>query len=227
MEPILIDNIKVELSPERLAKRLRVEIDSEDFDMLKTLSAQAQEAAAPKAVYSTSFIDAHGEDFVKIDGKRIDGRVISRNLRDKHRVFPYLVTCGQEVENWSKTIDDMLYAYWADWLKQEILNQAILAFKSRIKQRLNLGRLSDMNPGSLPDFPISYQKDLFALLGNGAEQAGVRLTDSMLMIPAKSVSGFSFETDADFSNCKLCQRERCMGRRDVFDPELYAEMLHK
>ncbi len=227
MEPVLIDQIEITLSAERMAKRMRVEPDSEDFGMLKSLCEQAEQAAVPKAVYTTSFIDTHGEDFVVIDGKRIEGKLISRNLNDKHRVFPYLVTCGQEAETWSKTVTDMLYAYWADWIKQEILNQAILAFKSRIKQHLSLGQLSDMNPGSLPDFPISYQQDLFALLGNGARLAGVELTDSMLMIPAKSVSGFSFETDTNFSNCKLCQRERCIGRRDAFDSDLYHEMIQK
>ena len=57
---------------------------------------------------------------------------------------------------------------------------------------------------------------------HGQENAiGVCLTDSMLMVPNKSVSGIRFPTEAAFESCQLCPRQGCPGRRAVYDPDLY------
>ena len=77
-----------------------------------------------------------------------------------------------------------------------------------------------MNPGSLPDWPISQQRPLFDLVGKAAE-IGVHLTDSYLMRPLKSVSGILFATDVTYENCQLCPVERCPNRRAPYDPTLF------
>ena len=51
---------------------------------------------------------------------------------------------------------------------------------------------------------------------------GVRLTDSFLMVPNKSVSGIFFPAEVTFTSCQLCQRGVCPGRRAPFDPKLHA-----
>ena len=82
-----------------------------------------------------------------------------------------------------------------------------------------------MNPGSLPDWPITEQAKLFSLLGDVKALIGVTLTESMLMLPTKSVSGVYFETERNFENCELCARENCPGRRKPFDEAKYGELL--
>jgi hypothetical protein len=81
----------------------------------------------------------------------------------------------------------------------------------------------DMSPGSLPDWPIQAQRPLFRLFGDAAESLGVQLTDSMLMIPSKSVSGICFPTEQTFASCQLCPRERCPSRQAKYDGSLYDE----
>jgi hypothetical protein len=73
----------------------------------------------------------------------------------------------------------------------------------------------------LTNWPLSEQGALFALLGDPHEAIGVRLTDSYLMVPTKSVSGIRFPTEQSFESCQLCPRERCPGRKAPYDSGLY------
>jgi hypothetical protein len=78
-----------------------------------------------------------------------------------------------------------------------------------------------MSPGSLGEWPLSQQRPLFASLGDVAGAIGVRLSESLLMVPAKSVSGVCFPTEESFESCQLCPREDCPGRRAPYDETLY------
>jgi len=42
---------------------------------------------------------------------------------------------------------------------------------------------------------------------------GIELTESLLMVPQKSVSGVRFANAHDYVNCRLCPRENCPNRR--------------
>jgi hypothetical protein len=68
---------------------------------------------------------------------------------------------------------------------------------------------------------LREQRKLFRILGDTEAMIGVRLTQSCLMIPSKSVSGVRFATETSFESCQLCPRDRCPGRRARYDPELY------
>ena len=80
-----------------------------------------------------------------------------------------------------------------------------------------------MGPGSgdAMVWPIQEQVPLFALLGDVKGAAGVRLTDSCLMLPRKSVSGIVFPTGVDFRTCQLCRREGCRSRAAAFDAGMW------
>lgn len=82
--------------------------------------------------------------------------------------------------------------------------------------------MSRMAPGSgaADVWPITQQKELFSIFGNVENLIGVRLTDTCLMIPIKSVSGIFFQTETTFETCQLCPREACVGRRVSYDPDL-------
>ena len=82
-----------------------------------------------------------------------------------------------------------------------------------------------MNPGSGERslWPIEEQRPLFKLLGSIETAIGVHLTDSFLMLPNKSVSGFYYKTDKEFHNCQLCKRDHCPNRQKPFDSELWHE----
>ena len=128
-------------------------------------------------------IDDRGDDFVVIDGVRFSSRILAVNLQETHRVFPYVATCGVELDAWAKSFDDLLQRYWADQICQAAVRVARLAVVELLQKRYQPGKLSRMGPGSLTDWPIEEQRPLFRLLGDTENTINVRLTDSMLMVP--------------------------------------------
>ena len=83
-----------------------------------------------------------------------------------------------------------------------------------------------MDPGSgdADVWPIEQQKELFSVFGDVETLIGVRLTDSMLMIPTMSVSGIVFPTETEFASCQVCHRGGCPRRTAPFDEAVWREV---
>jgi hypothetical protein len=122
---------------------------------------------------------------------------------------------------------DVLHRYWADVIKEQALRRAIRALNEDLSERYRPGRTSAMSPGSLEDWPLEEQRALFAILGNPEDAIGVRLSDSFLMVPTKSVSGIGFPTEQTFESCQLCPRQNCPGRRSPYDEGLYERRYRR
>ena len=80
-----------------------------------------------------------------------------------------------------------------------------------------------MGPGSLEEWPITQQRLLFDAMDGLDRQIGVKLTDSFLMVPVKSISGIRFPSKNRFESCQLCPRKNCIGRRAPYDQDLYEK----
>jgi hypothetical protein len=223
MNDIILENIpfKPELPP--VLKKLHIKENSQDAADFKSLLIEAQAIANPKAIYKLSSIEEKGEENVVIDSVRLTSRVLRVNLESAQRVFPFLGTCGMELEEWSNSITDMFIGYWAEAIKELALYAALEALESHLKDRFRPGYVSTMSPGSLADWPISEQEPLFRILGNTREKIGVELTESFLMVPTKSVSGIRFPMDETFESCQLCPRTACPNRRAPYDETLYEK----
>ena len=218
---VVLDNIPFQPKLDSLLKAFHVREGSSSAAKLGRIAVDAQAIAKPKAVYKIAFIESKGEDHVVVDGVTLTSRVLRVNLEQVHRVFSYVATCGREMDEWSNSIDDMLESYWADKIKEMALRSARQALDKHLQDRFRPGRMSRMNPGSLPDWPLKEQRKLFALLGDPKDAIGVELTENLIMVPLKSVSGISFPAEADFASCQLCPREKCPGRRAEYDETLY------
>lgn len=227
MDPIVLDGFSFQIDFAKLLERVRLKPDSKEVDDLKRMANEAHVVGRPKALYRVSFIDSKGEDHVVIDGITLKSRVLRVNLDQAHRVFPFVATCGRELDDWSNSIPDMLRRYWAEMIKEMALRCAIKAIYDHIVENYRPGKTSRMNPGSLADWPIEEQRSLFSVLGNTEETTGVQLTDSLLMIPTRSVSGLIFPTEVSFESCQLCPREKCPGRRAPYDRGLYDRKYRK
>ncbi len=221
MDSFVLDNVPFQIDTGQLYKNLRIKEGSELVARLNHLVDKAQAIGRPKASYKVAFIESRGNDRVIIDGMMLTSRVLRVNLEKAHRVFPFVATCGIELEEWSVSIDDMLERYWADVIKEMALRVALKHLNEHLIDHFQPGKISRMNPGSLPDWPLPEQQQLFALLGGGPASIGIKLTDSFLMIPIKSVSGIWFPTEESFESCRLCPREKCPGRRAPYDSDLY------
>lgn len=221
MDKIIERNIDLPITDEALLKRLRMIEDPEDDDCLKAIGMlkEALACAKPKFVYGLAAIEEKGDDFIVVEGRRIISPLVRRNLDKIHRIFPYVATCGVEVELWSRQFTDMLEHFWADEIKLMILEQCFMVMNQTIKDKYFANSdMSRMNPGSLPAWPITAQAVLFDIIGNPQADVGVSLTSSCLMIPSKSTSGFFFSSDSHFENCALCPRLDCPNRKAIYQP---------
>jgi len=218
-----LDNIIFQPDFDALTKILRLDRHPKYRDSLATLVHEAQAIARPKAFYRVAPIEDRGSDFVVVDGVPLTSRVLRVNLAQTQRVFLFAATGGVELDEWAAAIDDMLYNYYATIIAEAALRQAIEAVYSHIEDTFRPGHSAVMHPGSLNDWPIQQQKPLFSLLGEVTASTGIRLLDSGLMQPTKSVSGIRFATDDAFESCMLCPLEDCPSRRAPYDESLYEK----
>jgi len=221
MDTIVLDNIPFRIEIDRLAEKLRIGPKSRHLDDLKRLVDEAQAIARPKALYKTAYIESKGDDYVIVEGVRLSSRVLRVNLEHAHRVFPYVATCGTELQEWAASFEDILERYWTEIIQEEPLRAAMRALNEHLSTRYHPGSTSSMSPGRLEAWPLEEQRNLFALLGDTECSIGVRITDSLLMLPTKSLSGIRFPTEESFESCQLCPRERCPGRHAPYDESLF------
>jgi len=191
------------------------------------LLAEASRRVRPKAIYRVSYVRNREGRSLELDGVRFESRVLSENLADVERVFPYIATCGSELEDVAGGSEDVLASYWLDVFKEMALEAAVRYLRKVLAERFALRGFSSMNPGSGDRnvWPISQQSPLFALFGDVEALIGVRLTDSFLMVPNKSVSGLFFPTEVPFESCQLCTRADCPRRRAPYRGPL--EEIHR
>ena len=221
MEKFIRRDIDLQITDEALLKRLRMAEDPEVEDCLKVIGMlkDALACAKPKFVYGLAAIEEKGENYVVVAGRRILSPLVRKNLDKVNRIFPYVATCGVEVELWSRQFTDMLEHFWADEIKLMMLENCFMVLNQTVKDKYFASSdMSRMNPGSLPAWPITAQAVLFDILGNPQEDVGVSLTDSCLMIPSKSISGFFFSSESHFENCGLCPRMDCPNRKAIYQP---------
>ena len=195
MQPVVLKDIRFRPDVDRLKKKLRVRDGGGYSDQFAYLVQEAEAIARPRALYGVAYVDSRSESCVVVDGIPFSSRVLRINLEKAHRVFPFLCTCGIELHKWAAAQEDILQRYYADEIAEAALRQALGVLREHLNGRYLLGRTSTMSPGSLPDWPIQAQRPLFALFGRADELLGVRLTESLLMIPSKSVSGIRFPTE--------------------------------
>lgn len=223
MDNIVLNDIPFQIDLGLLMKKLRVKKEQSYTADVERMADEAQAIARPKALCRVAYIESKDDGGVVIDGIQFTSRVLRVNLEQAHRVFPYVVTCGMELQEWADSIDDILRRFWAETINEMALRVAIQVLNKHVAETYHPGRTAVMSPGSLGEWPIQAQRPLFALLGDPKDAIGVRLTDSLLMIPTKSVSGIRFPTEESFESCQLCPREGCPGRRAPYDKDLYEK----
>jgi len=224
----LLTNIPLALDGERIRTQARVEEGSRDAAELLALVDLARRVGRPKAAYTMCFVGQRRGDTVQVGDVRFRSRVLARNLESIERVFAFVATCGHELDAAFPGKGDMLQEFWWDLIKTHLLGAANRHLGERLHRKFRLGNTARMHPGSgdVTVWPIEQQKELFALLGDVEGEIGVRLTDSFLMVPNKSISGLFFPTETAFESCEVCHRENCPSRHAPFNKALWEEIEH-
>lgn len=206
---------------EALAAKCRVRVGTEQYDRLTWLHATASGIGRPKALVVEAAVEEVDERTVRVGGVEIASALVREKLLQAPVAYAYLLTCGQEVDEWSKTLTDIVDVFYVDELKKLWLGCAEKTVQAEVLKRLAPdAKLSSLNPGSLPHWPIEGQRELFRILGDTEGTVGVRLSGSCLMLPSKSVSGILFQDHTGHVNCALCPRANCPNRRVPFRTDM-------
>lgn len=217
---------------EEIKANLSIKPGSSSDAQIEKILDEVTKIARPKALYRVSYIENRDHDMVMIDRNLFHSRALCANLEAVRRVFPYVATCGTEVDSISIDRNDIVQSYWLNTIKLSLLHTGIKYLRKSIQDQYQLEMLSAMNPGSgdVDVWPIEQQLALFSLLGGQQEielSVGVRLLDSFLMTPEMSVSGILFPSQTTYYNCQLCQRKDCPGRQAHFDAKLWESLQIK
>ena len=215
----VIDQIPVRLPLGEIRRQLHLEKDNRWQEVQKLVEA-AKTLIEPKAAFKVSYISQKLEDAVDIDGIRFTSRVLRKNLEDVERVFPYVITIGDKLKEAGSKSGDLIQEYYFDVIGNIALSATRQYLEKQLQSRYGLDGMSFMSPGSLTDWPIEEQKPLFSLFGKAEAPVGVKLNKSLLMLPAKSLSGIYFPTEVSFFSCQLCPRDKCPGRKAAYDNKL-------
>ena len=217
-----LEYIPVNLDLEEIKRRLHTG-KSGDWSHVQTLVEEAQSLISAKAVYKVCYIESKYEDAVTIDGRSLKSRVLRKNLNNVERIFPYVVTIGNRLEEKTRACTDLLKKYYLDTIGNVVLNSTQKYLKDQFRSRYALNGMSCMSPGSLKDWAIEEQRSLFSILGDVKSAIGVGLNETLVMIPNKSLSGIYFPTEIPFYSCQLCHREDCPARKAPYDEKLARE----
>lgn len=130
----------------------------------------------------------------------------------------FVITAGIEFDNYLKKLrseNDTLTEFIADAIGSEIAQAGIRYLSediNAIAQRAGLNASNSYSPGYC-SWDISEQQTLFSLMP--AEPCGVKLNDSSLMYPIKSISGvigIGSDIEKMPHKCNVCNMKNCSKR---------------
>lgn len=176
--------------------------------------ALLQSQIEPREVHRAFPITWIAGDEIEIEGVRIRSRNLTRNLRGTAEVVLMAATIGLAPDrlyaryNAQHRLSDAavvqavgaaLVEEWCDEVNQRI-REEVLARGRFVRPRFSPG---------YGDFSLSFQTEFFRILAV-QKTIGVTLTDSLLMVPSKSVTAViglaETDTSCIMSGCENCDR---------------------
>ena len=144
--------------------------------------------------------------------------IVFHQLRHSEQIAVFVCTAGFGIEQWSKRMmadNEPLKGFIANVLGSVVVEAAIDDIQQKLSYEMESEGLKITNrysPGYC-GWPTEEQHRLFSLLPK--DNCGIRLTDSALMQPIKSVSGFiGIGANVRFNpyTCQLCDASFCVYR---------------
>jgi len=139
-----LEHIPVNLDLEEIKRRLRTG-KSGDWSQVQTLVEEAQSLISAKAVYKVCYIESKQEGAITINGRRLKSRVLRKNLNTVERVFPYVVTIGNRLEEKTRACTDLLKKYYLDTIGNVALTATQKYLEDQLRSRYALDGMSCMS----------------------------------------------------------------------------------
>ena len=195
-----------------------------DSPKVARLLERCGSAVRPMALAALAEVEHDPEGrVISVGGERMESPVLDRQLQSVHRAFAFVATSGRELAEVDFEGDpELSRALLA--IGVAAVRRAMERLTGELTGRFRLGKTAELNPGSLPEWPVAEQDKLFRILGDVERDIGVSLGENHFMTPLASSSGLLFETEQDYQNCVFCTNWSCPIRRAPYDPEKAAEL---
>jgi len=216
----VISDLPVPVNAEAVLRQMRIQSGSAAVPYVEGLIERVRTSARPRALYRACSVERIRGDRVRVDDVEFTSRTLANLLLSVDRVYPYIVTCGRELEEVispdSKTIEKLAL----DVIGNMMLQTNCREMEEHLRRLYGMEKTARIGPGAGDGllWRVEEQAKLFELFGDAERAIGVRLTEDFMMLPMKSLSGLLFETETEFSDCQLCQSEGCPMRSAPFDP---------
>ncbi len=191
--------------------------DPQTVAVVDELLPQALEVSSQR--YVSRIVDARQIDKTLILMDDVEfkvGGIIGSYLAGMTEACVFVATAGMEYDKWLQSVKmrgDILYEYVADSIGSVIAEDNVDRLASELNRYTGMRHSLPYSPGYCA-WDVAEQRKLFSILPE--DHCGVVLTESCLMHPVKSVSGF-FALGKNLVpqpyRCELCTNRNCFKNR--------------
>lgn len=194
--------------------------DLEVVELVDEMACEIGSFVVPRCAYRIVEGWTEGNQQLRIGSMLLNtGRVITNAMKEASRYAFFLVTIGKEFDQYCERLkksDDMLRMFIADAFGSVLAEATVTYCMRRLSFAAAFVQMKTSNnysPGYC-DWLLDEQKKIFSLFPETA--IDIRLTDSCLMLPVKSVSGI-VGIGADVKKrpygCAICNMVTCIKNK--------------
>lgn len=202
-----------------LAKRVLLEKYPDSIPDFDRFCGAIDGRLTPKTVFRMSTFTPVSEERFSLEDGLFTSKIVNQLLEPGTMVFPFIASCGPQLETLDLSGYDFLAPFWLDSAKELALEAAMETLKNHLSKQFSAEFITVLSPGAADPqvWDIRDQQPLFQLFEDAEKLVGVRLTETFLMIPNKSVSGIAFAGNEAMSDCRFCTRQDCKQRKEKCD----------
>ena len=178
---------------------------------------EVENAFTPTLCYTKISLE---NDTLNFLGEPVNSKNLQKNLKDCESVYVFAATAGIEID---RIINKYLTlspsrAVIAQGAGTAITEALCNLFCKKIAEE-EIKNNNYLRPRFSPgygDFSLEYQKNILDIL-SAQKLTGITLTDSLLMVPVKSVTAVmgvsKKDTSCNLSGCEMCNKKECIYKR--------------
>jgi hypothetical protein len=195
--------------------------DNEIAENIEKIIVFAQTFCIPRAGYKVYNINSIDKNFIEINKVSMKtGPIITKYLLKSTHIAVFVATAGKEYDDYLQKLKaegDLVNEFLADAVGSEIAEATVRFITDKVTEEAKIIGHSVTKPYS-PGYcrwHVREQKQLFSFLTD--QPCGIKLNDSFMMHPIKSVSGIiGIGTEVEYSPyaCEICGLKSCYKRKD-------------
>lgn len=205
----IMKNMNKEVTQERLLSFIpgdSADLYEDDVDDLLEQLTEA-DAMHPAAAYTEVILDQVDGDSIKSNHTKIVSSLFANNCHAGDKVYPCLITVGNEMDTFAAGLDDPMLSYLQGILMNLCLDDALLSITEEILKEHPGKKLMMVKPGVAGICELTEQQSILSLLGDAAHTLGVNASEKGFLTPGYSSTALLFFSESGAEPCKDWQME--------------------